>query len=318
MVLLQSDLLGLKSLFKLSQIPTTWLTDTTSSEMDFFIRDQGAYYGIPISYGNHMLLYYNKNIVHQVAGSWQALKEQASTLPDEVNILGINYRSAYTFVTFWHAFGDRLVHNDQINLNNKSTIDTLNFFQENTANHIFNPLCDYSCVSGAFFAGKYAYAINGDWEFENAKSELGDALGIAQLPSINGKAMRSMKSALVLAFPGHEMAPKKRRGLEKFSHFIQSPEFAKNVFHQLHAMPANKDIKDALVARADTSYQTLIEQLKHSRPMPPSAAMVSAWDSIAKGFRLFLDGHGSAEDIARYMQGGADYERTKVLNREQP
>lgn len=317
MVLLQSDLLGLKSLFKIAPVPEHWLASSVPQEVRNFVILDNTLYGIPISYGNHMVLFYNKKLVTTPATSWDELLEQRLSLPTGVEILAINYRSSYSFVTFWHAFGDELIVDGRINLKNSGTVDALNFYRNIASSKMLDATCDYSCVTEDFYAGRYAYAINGDWGYENAKQKLGDDLGVAQLPALAGKRLMAMKSSLVLAFPNDALRSEARsRSVKLFSDYIQSRAFATRIYQELHTLPAHSEVIQLLRQKDDPAFQALLKQLDNSIPMPTSVAMITAWDSIRKGFKMFIEEHISAETAAAYMQKKADYEREKVQQRE--
>ncbi|WP_157964601.1 sugar ABC transporter substrate-binding protein [Algibacillus agarilyticus] len=311
MVLFQSDNLGLHSLFKLSVIPTDWVAATIPKSLRIFTSYQQKLLGIPLYYGNHMLLYYNKKWVSKPITHWHQLKQ--ISLPDGVKPLGVNYRSSYTFVTFLLAFGGMPAVDKKITLNTEATIQTLLFFKQNLQQGIFNQACHYQCVSRDFFADKYAYAINGDWEYVNASRVMQNNLGIALLPSLNKAPMASFKSALVLAFPGYAAAGQKKEALKRFSMHLQSQRFAKKVYPATHSMPAHITVQKQLINNESDNFKVLAQQLELSIAMQPTVALVASWDSIRRGFTMFLDDKLNAEEAAAYMQRGAEYELKRLL-----
>lgn len=316
MVLLQSDLLGLQSLFNLDEVPESWINNDTIPEENLRnVELNGKLYGIPISYGNHLVLYYNKALIKEPAKTWEELKEQTKQLPKGVMPLAINYRSSYTFMAFWLVFGDNIVVDDRANLKTQSTVDALNFYKEIARKRIVKKSCNYSCVTSDFYEGNFAYAINGDWDYVNAKRELGEKLGIALLPTINGKRLASLKSTLVLSFPNGSTESPKYAQLRKFANFVQSKAFLRSINEKLNRQPTHVELKAELRSSQDQAYQALLQQLDLSVPMPTSVAMITAWDSIHKGFRLFIEDGVSPETATAYMQKKADYELQKVLAR---
>ncbi len=315
MVLLQSDLLGLQSLFNLDEVPKAWVKETVPEDNLNYVKLDGKLYGIPISYGNHLVLYYNKAIIKKPAKTWEELKDQAKQLPEGVMPLAINYRSSYTFMAFWHVFGDQVVVNERANLKTQSTVDALTFYKDIARKRIVNKSCTYACVTTDFYTGKFAYAMNGDWDYVNAKRELGENLGIALLPTIKGKQLASLKSTLVLSFPNGSTVSPKYKQLREFASFVQSKSFLRSINVKLNRQPSHIELKKELSESEDQEYLALLHQLDLSIPMPTSVAMITAWDSIHKGFRLFIDDGVSPESATAYMQKKADYELKKVLAR---
>lgn len=316
MVLLQSDLLGLQSLFNLDVVPESWIKSTVPQENLKQVDLDGKIYGIPISFGNHLVLYYNKALVKKPAETWEEIKTLTKDLPRGVAPLAINYRSSYTFMAFWHVFGHDIVVDNRINLKNQGTVDALSFYKEIARKRIVRSSCTYKCVTEDFYKGKFAYAINGDWDYVNSKRALGENLGVALLPTINGRRLTSLKSTLVLAFPNGATSSPKYALLRKFAEFVQSKALLRDIHLKLNRQPVHVELQQELRSSADADYQALLEQLDLSVSMPTSVAMITAWDSIHKGFKLFIEDGVSPETATAYMQKKADYERKKVLSRE--
>ncbi|KMT64141.1 extracellular solute-binding protein [Catenovulum maritimum] len=312
MVLFQSDNLGIKNIFKLSSVPSSLLSDSLLPELDFFVYQNGVPYGIPLTHGNHLVLYYNKRIVEKPAASWQELTEQSKMLDKQYKFLAFDYYSAYGFVSFLNAFDPKFAISNNLSLDTPEMIKTLEFFKKNTDNRVFDINCGYICAREAFLTGEYAYAINGDWEYSRIYQELGDDLGVALLPSISGKPIVSMKSALLLVFPNQSLTSNKRDALIKFSEYVQSKAVAKRVYHETQSMPTHSEAMQDLVENGGNNFKWFIQQLKMSKPMPSSSEMASVWDSIEKGLELYITGELSAENAAKYMNKKAQYEKRKI------
>ncbi|WP_159083949.1 sugar ABC transporter substrate-binding protein [Saccharobesus litoralis] len=315
MVMFQSDNLGIKDIFKLSAVPNNWLANSLLPEMEFFIKRQGKAYGIPLTHGNHLVLYYNKQIIKQPAMDWQQLTQQAKTLAKQYQFMAFDYYSAYGFVSFLNAFYSDFAVNNNLNLNSPHTIAALEFFKESTQNGVFDPECGFICARESFLTGKYAYAINGDWEYARMSAELGDDLGVALLPTVAGKRIVSMKSALLLVFPNQSIASSKQQALFKFSQFLQSKTVADRVYHKTQSMPTHSAAMQDLIKQGGQNFQWFIEQLRQSKAMPSSTEMASVWDSIEKGLELYITGELSAEQAAKYMQRRALREKQKIKSR---
>jgi len=302
-VIVPSDFVGLSEL-GFSTIPESWLVPELSTESLQSAKVAGDYKGIPIIFGNHLLLYYNKSLVQTPATDWQTLIQQKQSLPENTTLIGWNYYEMYWFIPFLGAFGEFPYVDGKVNLNTAGMKQALSWYKQLADDKIVDKLCDYECNLNAFISEQQAYTINGSWAFNHFKEKLGDNLGIAMLPQYKGKQMRPYFSSHVIAFPNHslESSTEKKAKLKKFAEFFQQKRAQAAIWHQLKSIPTNKQIISELTNKADPNLQVIFQQLAQSEPMPNERNMAIIWEAMLKGVNRYsadiFDNHKAAE----YMQ----------------
>jgi len=316
-VLAPSDIISLAKTIKLSPIPRSLLVKEMQADAIKSVEFMGKPYGIPLMGGNHLMLYYNKNYVSTPALTWQELKAQQVDLTEKgIKTLGLNYSEMYWFTAFAGTFGGDPISDGKITLNSQAYIDALKFYKElSTSNFIFKR-CGYDCVHKDFIAEKYAYSINGEWAFNDFEKALGDKLGIALVPAIDGKPFRPLFSTAALLFTGNSLAGPKKKALSKLSQFLQSKEIQDAMSKDAQFLPIRVDSFAKLKGNASPNIKMLLKQLSLAKPMSADAMMSSAWAGMQKGWARYMSGVLSAKDAAIYMQTFAerDYKKSQVNN----
>ncbi|KPA53930.1 sugar ABC transporter substrate-binding protein [Photobacterium lucens] len=315
LVIFPSDFVGLHRLMKLSRIPDDWFLSDISPSAKVTAFTDGKYWGVPVIQGNNLLLYYNKKLVPEPVKSWEALLAKKQQYIDN-NILpiGWNYQDMYYFIPFLSAFNGWPITNNKITLNTPEMVAALKYYRYVSEQKMVNEQCEYTCSQADFIQGKEAYAINGDWAYQDLKNNMGDNLGVALLPTIDGKQMRSMKSTFVISLPNYSVRSKQKRKLiEQFVKFVQRPTIQKLVYEKTHLLPVSEQLLNEYKKQAKGSDKVLFEQFELSKPMPSSIKMSIAWQAIAIGFKRYEDGL-SAEESAKYMQHIAIQQMRRLKN----
>lgn len=302
-VIVPSDFVGLTEL-KFSTIPNNWLSTELSVDSLKSAQVGSEYKGIPIIYGNHLLLYYNKALIPNPAANWQTLASQKTSLPKGVNLIGWNYYEMYWFIPFLGTFGDFPYVNGKVNLQTKGMKKALSWYKQLAQSKLVDNLCDYDCNKNAFLSGKLAYTINGSWAFNQFSDVLKQDLGIALLPSYKGNAMRPYFSSHVIAFPDHALAEHnpKRQKLKQFAEYFQQQEAQMAIWQQLKSLPTNRKIIDTLIAKNDPNLNVIFEQLDASEPMPNDRNMAIIWEAMLKGVNRYSADIFDNGKAAEYMQ----------------
>ncbi|TCI05461.1 extracellular solute-binding protein [Corallincola luteus] len=312
MALVPSDFIGDRGKLQLSTVDASLLSSAQTSESLATVMFDENYYGVPLQGGNHLLLFYNKKFVQQPAATWQQLITQAKALR-EINVqpIGWKYGEMYWFCAFIPPFGGFPVADNRVTLDTQAVRDALTFYRNLSREGLIDPNCDYDCSFDRFKNGEFAYAINGDWAFKETASALGDDFGITLLPTINGKPIQPMYGTLSLVYPGYSLNSPAAEAIKGFSSYLQSPEMQQRYYDDLGALPVNEQIVAKIKSSASPEMQILLKQLELARGAPPTPAMSAAWLGMRKGFALFIDGHGSAEEATALMQRFSEHELQK-------
>ena len=164
------------------------------------VTADGKLWGAPISFGNQLMLYYNKSLAGDTApadsDAWIA---SAKTLTDSAaGKYGIvfNQTESFWLVPFLGGYGGSVYATDGVTptLNTDAMKSALQFMYDLKYTDKVTPAeADYDVANTLFKDGKSAYIINGDWalgEYAAAtdaeKPGLGDNLGLAPIPQITG------------------------------------------------------------------------------------------------------------------------------------
>ncbi|MCX6131856.1 MAG: extracellular solute-binding protein [Proteobacteria bacterium] len=148
-------------------------------------RLSGKTWGVPSSEGNHLLLYFNKDLVKTPPADTKALiaTAKAFTKPEQ-NQYGLAFFQSepFWFASILAGFGAAplAIHGQESSV----TIDTaemqraLQFLVDlKDKEKILPPECNYDCAKSMFLAGKALYHINGDWELSGFQEKFGAKLG---------------------------------------------------------------------------------------------------------------------------------------------
>lgn len=315
-VLAPSDLIALAKTIKLSPVPDSLLVPEIKKDAITSVQNYKQTYGVPIMGGNHLVLYYNKNYVTEVATTWQELRAQEAEFSKKgIKTLGFNYPEMYWFTAFATTFGGAPVTDGKLTLNSQAYVDALKYFKELSSAGFISKRCGYDCVYKDFMAGKYAYAINGEWALGDFQKAFGDKLGIALIPAIGDKPFKPLSSTAALIFPSMGLEGEKKHALTELAQFFQSEAIQSKLSHKAQSLPVREDVFQQLKAKATPNIKMLLEQLTLSQPMPADAVMLSAWSGMRKGWARYMKGVLSAEKAAAYMQQFAERDYKKYQNK---
>lgn len=315
MLLMPSDWLGYHNVMKFSAVPNTLLSENISADIIAHTRFEGDIRGIPLFQGNHLLFMYNKSLVTKPASTWAELIAQHKTRKNkQINTLAVNYSEMFWFVPFMTLFNGFPVAQNEVTLNSQATIDALNFYKQLTEQNIIHKACTYDCVSSDFYQGKYRYSMAGSWAYKSAKQALGDNLGIASFPKMNGQELTPMRGNIILAFPNLALSGAKKNSLMAFSQFIQQEKYQQLMFDEMGLFPVNKKVMTRIKPHLDSDTKLSLKQFNKSKSLPASTSISAVWNGMYKGFSLFMDNEMNAEEAAIYMQKSVSREQA-MLNR---
>ncbi len=316
-IIVPSDFLGLYHELRLASLPPSWNLPTTGKQALGTTQINSNQYGIPIIQGNHLMLFYNKRFVDKPASTWKELLEKKQALEAKnISTIGWNYGEMYWFVSFLGAFGGWPMDAGKITLNTPELVRTLPFYQSLSSRGLLPQHCDYSCAQRDFVNGKFAYAINGDWAYADFKKELGQDLGLALLPTIEGIPMQPMSSTYVLAFPLLKPNSEKYEILLELARLFQREDIQRQIYDDYQLLPINKTVYEQVSSQASGDARIILEQLNFTRPMPSDPGMSIAWQAMSKGYQRYMNHGFSAEDAAAYMQNLAEREYERFMQKK--
>ena len=302
-VLVPSDFVGLFSLISLSEVPASFNNPNIGENAYATVRVGGKIYGAPVLGGNHIMMYYNKKKVKTPATTWAELFAQKAELEQQgIKTIGWSYNDIYWFVGFMGAFGGWPMEGEKITLNTEAMQKALTFYKSLADKGLVPRDCDSHCSTERFFAGEFAYALNGDWAYLETEHALGEDFGVAVIPSIGTRPVTPMYSTHALIFPGNSLQGPKKEILEQFVKTMQSEPVQRRWYTAFKRLPVHEKVLDEFKRQADPNQRQLLRQLESARAMPSEPGMCYAWEGIRKGFYRFMAGSLDAEQASSLMQ----------------
>lgn len=296
-LLVPPDISNLPNL-DIQMLPDDWFLESIASEIVEQVPSVAEHKAIPFVVGNHLLQFYNKALVDKPIEDWNQLAPSYQT-----PIFSWSFNEMYWFAPFVLTQGVRFLENDTSNLDTPEMISALSFYKQLANRGVVNPNCNYSCSFDRFVDGVIPYHLNGTWAMEELKGRLGDKLGVALLPNLEGLPMRSYYSAYVIVFPAlSRHSPQKLAALRAFARHLQSADVQIQLLEQGYQMPVNELARQQFLNDVDPLNAVFLQQLKRAVIMPDSPEMVIVWDAMSRGFVRYSGGVLNAPAAARYME----------------
>lgn len=311
-----NDIAGVFTTAKLIQSVETFVDiarfTTVASEA---VTLKGQVMGVPTTYGNHLMLFFNKNLVADAPTTTAELIAAARQHTDaKNNRFGLVFfqNEPFWLVPFVGAFGGWPLRVDadgsaHLELNSEAMKNALSYvYNLKTVEKIIPKECDYDCAKGLFMEGKAAFTINGDWSVREYQVKLGDKLGIAPLPILSetGKAMTPMVSGRYV-FVNAQLSEQKKAAVKKFVNYLTSREIQIEVAERLGRIPSTSEAMSDPKIVSLKSIQPLIAAAASGRPMPAQTEMRAAWDAMRPVQQKIMSGDLSADAGVNIMQQSA-------------
>lgn len=276
---------------------------------------KGQAMGVPVTYGNHLMLFFNKNIVETAPASTQDLINIARSVTEpKSNRYGLVFfqNEPFWLIPFVGAFQGWPLRLDsdgrvQLELNSDAMKSALAYLRRlKDVERVIPKECDYDCAKGLFLEGKAAFTINGDWSVKEFKAKLGDKLGIAPLPVLSetGQPMTPMVSGRYV-FINRQVSAHKKVAVKKFLSYLTSREIQIEVADRLGRIPATSEALSDPKVINNTEVQLLNAAAAYGRPMPAQTEMRAAWDAMRPVQQKIMSGDLSPQDGAEIMQQSA-------------
>lgn len=276
---------------------------------------QGQLWGVPISNGNQLMLYYNKSVIADPPADTDAMIAAAKAATDAAkNKYGLVYNQTESFwlIPWIGGFGGSVFASDQTtpDLTNDAVTGALKFLYDlKYTDKVMPSSCDYNCASDLFTTGAAPMIINGDWELGNYKTKLGDKLGVAPLPKVTATG----KDPAPYTAGAYWMVPSADEGdvLTVVLDFIKWSTNKANqleMVKQLSRLPANAEaLADPLVT-GDPLLKGAAEAVQKGIPQPTNLSMRCIFDALKNiGMNdVVLKGNSDVASVAAKAQAAAE------------
>ena len=284
------------------------------------ITSDGTLWGAPVTFGNQLMLYWNKELAGDTAPAdsdeWVA-KAKDLTTGDRVGI-AFNQTESFWLVPFLGGFGGSVFAAD----GTTPTLDTeamrraLEFFYDlKFTDKVTPPDADYRVADELFRAGAAAYSINGDWTLDAyaaapdaADPGLGDNLGVGPLPMLvgGGDPKPYIAGSFLMASKAVAADPDRRAYVADFLNFATSTENQEQLVRDLGRLPANAEAIADPVVTDDRLLAGAAEAAQNGVPQPTNLEMRCVFDAMDSGVREMFGGSDDFEALSAAMQSSAE------------
>jgi arabinogalactan oligomer/maltooligosaccharide transport system substrate-binding protein len=273
----------------------------------------GTLWGAPVSFGNQLMLYWDKTQLGDTApadsDAWVAAAKTLTT-GGKYGIV-FNQTESFWLVPFLGGFGGSVFAEDGVTptLNTDAMKNALQFMYDlKYTDKVMPAEADYNVADGLFKDGNAASIINGDWTLGAYAETLGDKLGVGPLPQLTGFDYPKPYIA------GTFLMAAKAVGDDADLKFIVSDfmKFASNEENQitmvetLKRLPGNAAAIEAPIVTGDPLLAGAAEAAQKGVPQPTNLEMRCVFDSMTAGVRDMYTGNSDIAGIAATMQSSAE------------
>jgi arabinogalactan oligomer/maltooligosaccharide transport system substrate-binding protein len=277
------------------------------------VQVDGTTWGIPISNGNQLMLYWNKSL----AGDEAPADTDALIATAKENTSGTNYGLVFNETeSFWltpwlGGFGTQVFADDGVT----PTLDTpemqaaLQFLYDlKYTDKVMPAECDYTCASDLFTSGAAAFIVNGDWELGNYADQLGDDLGVGPLPTVSSTG----DDPAPYTAGAFYMVPSAVEGdtltvVKDFIAWSTDTDNQVDMVEQLRRLPANAEALADPIVTDDPLLNGAAAALANGTPQPTNVEMRCVFDAMNTAIRDVLGaGNSDVAGVTATMQDAAE------------
>jgi arabinogalactan oligomer/maltooligosaccharide transport system substrate-binding protein len=283
------------------------------------VTADGTLWGAPVSFGNQLMLYWNKALTGDAAPAdstaWIA-KAKELTTGDQVG-LAFNQTESFWLVPFLGAYGGSVFAEDGVTptLDTDAMRSALKFLYDLKYTDKVTPSeADYNVADGLFKEGKAAYIINGDWTLgayaaapDAETPGLGDNLGVGPLPMIAGADFPKpyIAGSFLMASKAVGDNPDLQDVVADFVNFATNTENQVGIVETLKRLPGNAEAIQDPIVTGDTLLAGAAEAAQKGVPQPTNLEMRCVFDAMTAGTRDMFAGSDDFAALSASMQSAA-------------
>jgi arabinogalactan oligomer/maltooligosaccharide transport system substrate-binding protein len=276
------------------------------------VRYNQKNWAIPATYGNQLMLFYNKNLVASIPANTDAWITLAKTLTSGSQYgLVYNVNEPFWLIPWLTGNGgwvfDETLTPPVPDLGSPEMVAALQFVHDLRYVEGILPLgtLDYGLADTMFKNGEAAMIINGDWALSDYLSVFGSDLGIAMIPMISDTSLwpQPMTSGKFYYFNANISILE----LDASKLFVQfaSTKTEQLVWADVNILPALQAAFDDPAVQTDPILQASADQAAIGRLMPVAPEMACVWEAIFEPLATVMENTATAGDAASAMQSSA-------------
>jgi arabinogalactan oligomer / maltooligosaccharide transport system substrate-binding protein len=274
------------------------------------------HYGIPLSYGNNLMLLVNKKLIPTVPADTDALvaaaKDFMTKNPGKYG-LAWNMPEPFWLVPWLGGYGGSVFSDagKTPTLNTPQMISAFTLLAKfKNVDKITPTECDYACMDSHFKDGTAAMIFNGDWslgDYTNVTATKTIDLAIAPFPKIVGADVpKPFTSGTYIMFPKDLAGDKLAAALQLTNYFISKDVQLKWVKDQKRLPSIQALYSDVSITGDPVLSQAAAALVAAGVGMPPFATMRCNWDSLKPNLGSVLAGKMTPADAAAASQKAAE------------
>ncbi len=300
LIFLPSDYLGLHEYIALNPLPSEWIEQAKLEKTAIkSVQVHQEYMGLPLFLGNHLMLFYNKQLVQNPNLTWEQFFSYSIEHPNE-QLLTFPAKDMYFFVAFMELFFQQKPLG-QLDFTSQSMVQSLKFYRQLLSKLNIELECNSDCARNKFLNSEVPYLIDGDWAFESLNDTFGAQLGITNLPTYEGNAMQSLSGSKVIAVTkGAFQNPQKRELVKRFIQSMQDEAFLKRLSQKYQYISSFKQVNQEVFTASDELAFAIYNEYLVAQPMPTTLRLSFVWEVLSRGFYRYFDGM-PAKEVTLYM-----------------
>ncbi|MGD7045254.1 sugar ABC transporter substrate-binding protein [Jeotgalibacillus proteolyticus] len=269
---------------------------------------EGEVYGAPLVVETYAT-FYNKDMVDEAPATMDDLMTIAEEQTDEsTETYGFLMEAAnfYFSYPFFGANGAYVFNNEDgaydvedIGLNNEGAVAGGELIQSWYENGYIPVEVNADIMNGLFADGKVGVAITGPWQIPAYQEALGDSLGTAILPTVDGTNATSfvgVKSWMVSDYSENKEAA------TDLALFLTNEENSTQYFEEAGELPANQAALESEAVTSNELIAPFAEQIQYGTPMPSTPEMQQVWDPINNALLFIAQGEDVQEVLDEAVQ----------------
>ena len=271
----------------------------------------GHSWGVPVSNGNHLLMFYNKKLVKTPPKTTDELFAYCEGPAKQLKLercMAFDMGEPFWMMPWLGAFGGWPMEGKKPTLDTRAMRDTVDFYLDLKYEKKYVPMeCDYNCMDSMFKESRTAFIINGDWAISMYQKHFKKDFGLCVIPKLSKTGlypspMVSGKYFMVSA----GAKPGKLAILKRLLEFYTSKENQVKQYQALTRLPALIAAGAAPEITSDEVSRISLDQILKSRPMPMATEMRAVWDSARNYLGMATTRKLDVATAVRKMQENTD------------
>ncbi len=273
------------------------------------VYSHGHLYQIADKIGNHLMLIYNKAIIHNPPKTMDELIAIGKKFTHAPNNYGLvwNYTEPYFFIPFLTGYGGWVMDSlGNPTLDTPAMVEALKFMKALRDKYKIIPKsCDYETADALFKEGKAAMIINGPWSFGDYKKADID-FGVTRIPFIKQTGLWPEPMVSPIGYSINASLPAwKIPEVVKLIRFLLSAEVELKFTKRFDTIPTRTEVYDDPAVQDNAIVKESEYQMEVGRQMPIVAELRAIWDAMRPSYQAVLGGTETPEQATRDMQKSA-------------